>query len=524
MRRVFHLKDWPFLSRWVEDLKKLGVECVFYGAGNRNWPLIQAFKQAGLILYDHVDERSASFASLGFNRYRGGLKSLVLVTSGTAVGECLPAVMESYHQRVPLLVVSADRVRNAVNQAMAQTTYQTEPFKPWAPTLSLDLSDEHLWNVFYGRLASEKGPFHVNWFLDDWRWFMKKPPDYPKLWVHAKTGVLPGPEGDLGNLKHPLWVFTPLTGMSTPPLWQGSPPSWVVVEPLAWNWVQPLGITASLPFVDDWIEDLFQKGVCDGLIVVGDLAPVWDFWRRWDECERAPIPVFVISRGAQTFRRQKTFCLSYQEIHPKPTRQPQFIQAWKNKFHELCQAYPRSYWGLMYRLWEESKVQRLFVGNSLVYRNLARILWHPVERIWGLRGLSGIDGNLSAFLGWAMADSTLPAVAWVGDLTTLADLNSLWFQRRGLKNIIIVVWNDQGGGIFRPWADDDLVLAHDWDLSAWARIFQVEYVQWPATPWQNIERMAQNRVIVVEVKPELPQQESLELAWKEWISRWAKEF
>lgn len=76
-------------------------------AGARNAPLVVTLGQGeGVISF--FDERSAAFFALGRVKALGEPVAVV-TTSGTAVGECLPAVMEAFHTNLPLVIVSADR-------------------------------------------------------------------------------------------------------------------------------------------------------------------------------------------------------------------------------------------------------------------------------------------------------------------------------------------------------------------------------------------------------------------------------
>ena len=92
----------------VASLVAHGVEWVVLAPGSRNAPLSLALAEAekqGLIkLHVRIDERSAGFVALGMAK---ALKAPVAVatTSGTAVGNLLPAVMEACHSSIPLVVL-----------------------------------------------------------------------------------------------------------------------------------------------------------------------------------------------------------------------------------------------------------------------------------------------------------------------------------------------------------------------------------------------------------------------------------
>jgi 2-succinyl-5-enolpyruvyl-6-hydroxy-3-cyclohexene-1-carboxylate synthase len=98
----------------------------------------------------------------------------------------------------------------------------------------------------------------------------------------------------------------------------------------------------------------------------------------------------------------------------------------------------------------------VFVGNSLAVRHVDELIsayaqLHPRDvRLYGSRGASGIDGNVSTALGIAAADPARPTIALLGDVTTYHDMNGLLaVQRLGLRNVTFVVLHNNGGGIFR---------------------------------------------------------------------------
>lgn len=91
----------------VETLLEAGVTHVVLCPGSRSAPLAYAVDASALPLVVRIDERVAGFTALGIGR-AGGLAAVV-TTSGTAVANLHPAVLEAHHAGVPLVVVSADR-------------------------------------------------------------------------------------------------------------------------------------------------------------------------------------------------------------------------------------------------------------------------------------------------------------------------------------------------------------------------------------------------------------------------------
>ena len=97
----------------------------FYCPGSRDAPLGYALHQLAnhcLNLHVRIDERDAAFMALG--AARAGHPAVLVMTSGTAVGNALPAVMEAAHAGLPLLVLSADRPAALRGTGANQTTWQ----------------------------------------------------------------------------------------------------------------------------------------------------------------------------------------------------------------------------------------------------------------------------------------------------------------------------------------------------------------------------------------------------------------
>jgi len=115
----------------VEALLDGGVQHVVVSPGSRSAPMAYAFAEASaqgrVELLVRIDERSAGFTALGLALSTGS-PAAVLTTSGTAVGNLMPAVMEANHAAVPLIVLSADRPDELRGTGANQTTVQPDLF------------------------------------------------------------------------------------------------------------------------------------------------------------------------------------------------------------------------------------------------------------------------------------------------------------------------------------------------------------------------------------------------------------
>jgi 2-succinyl-5-enolpyruvyl-6-hydroxy-3-cyclohexene-1-carboxylate synthase len=97
------------LRAFVDELARCGMRAACTSPGSRCAPLVLTLvREERLNCYSHVDERCAGFFALGLAK-TSGLPVAVTCTSGTAAAELLPAAIEAYEARVPLLLLTADR-------------------------------------------------------------------------------------------------------------------------------------------------------------------------------------------------------------------------------------------------------------------------------------------------------------------------------------------------------------------------------------------------------------------------------
>ncbi len=112
----------------IEELVRLGVRRFFLSPGSRSSPLVVAAAQnerADVTI--RVDERGSAFHALGAAR-GSGVPSVVITTSGTAVANLYPAIVEASMDGVPLIVLTADRPPELHGVGANQSIPQQEMF------------------------------------------------------------------------------------------------------------------------------------------------------------------------------------------------------------------------------------------------------------------------------------------------------------------------------------------------------------------------------------------------------------
>lgn len=158
---------------FVNELVSLGVKFACLSPGSRNTPLTLAFAENKKIKsFVNIDERSSGFFALGIAK-ASSTPVAVVVTSGTATAELYPAIIEAYQQRIPLIICTADRPPELLNKGANQTINQHNIYKNhirWfmdvglpEPTISkLSKLKQTAFDAVEISLIKARGPVHLN--------------------------------------------------------------------------------------------------------------------------------------------------------------------------------------------------------------------------------------------------------------------------------------------------------------------------------------------------------------------------
>ena len=165
-------------QRISETFYALGVKHICICPGARNTPLTLSFiKNKNFISTSHIDERSAAFFALGLSK-KTGSPSIIITTSGTAVANLYPAIIESNYSKTPLIALTADRPKHDIgigsNQAIDQNNIFNNNVKEFIdlglPNKDLDLLQNKIINIFnscIGTFDSPPGAIHINTPFDE---------------------------------------------------------------------------------------------------------------------------------------------------------------------------------------------------------------------------------------------------------------------------------------------------------------------------------------------------------------------
>lgn len=149
-----------------KSLLSVGVTDVVVCPGSRSapiaWQMAELAEQKKINLHTRIDEREAGFFALGIAKATNRPVPVV-VTSGTAVANLLPAVVEAHHSGVPLVVLSADRPAKVRGNSAPQTTNQVGIFNNFVKAqVDTDIPTSEILATLTASITKYSGPVHIN--------------------------------------------------------------------------------------------------------------------------------------------------------------------------------------------------------------------------------------------------------------------------------------------------------------------------------------------------------------------------
>ncbi len=493
----------------IETLIRRDVTHFVISPGSRSTPLTVAVAENPAATSSvHFDERGAAFYALGLVRATG--KPAVLIcTSGTAVANYLPAIVEAAQDNLPLIVLTADRPPEQWNTGASQTIRQSGIFSNFtrfeltlpAPKPSIPLVwliEEVNRAVSMATQKTGAGPVHLNcpfekpleptpthenfktWLkpIEDWAPTPESNPISAKPLPAVSNATLAGIARRVARSTHGLLVF------GREGLGQHGDPYLRLVKLLKW----PVMVDIQSPLRSE-INMSKLRFILPALAAYSHLSKHWR-------------PHFVLHFGGTLTSQTWTDFLTaaqtthYIQIHPYERRLDpaglvtQKITAEPGEFAKslwsrlsgsglapahfnptLCKTGFATLQAKLSagetRLFEAQVIHAMmtilssesviFAGNSMPIRDLDSYTWQPV-RVIANRGTNGIDGNIATAAGLAHGLKT-PVTAILGDLAALHDLNSIALLAQSDFPVRLIILNNQGGGIFSqlPIADYDAV-------------------------------------------------------------------
>lgn len=553
---------WAFLM--IEELVRNDVTQFFVAPGSRSTPLTVAIArhpEAQAIL--HYDERSLAYAALGYARATGK-PAVWVTTSGTAVANGLPAVVEASNDRVPLLCLTADRppeLRDTdANQAIDQVQIFGK-FVRWfsdLPCPSAEIEPAFVLSSIdhaLGRMRSERGPVHLNCqFREPFLPEMPAPMGFPSsltAWRNSQEGF------DSFQYAYPqITQIRDLLEQSERGLivvarldpYQVEVVDWLeALGALGWPILADLGSQlrfSSHPNIIHHFDQLLLSPFFTGQQVPDTILQIGSRFTskrlgQWLKTVRPRHYIVVkdhpfrsdpnhqVTMSVETNLAAFVYGLTEKESGLGMTLHPEtaWLNAWQRANEVVAKTidtelvhHPKAEWALARTLSRLLPHKHgLFLGNSMPIRDwdMYAAMTGGWQEVGANRGASGIDGLVAAAAGFAVGLEK-PVTLVLGDLSFLYDLNALLILKRIQQPVTVVVINNDGGGIFSflPIAQVQDVFEpffgtpHGLSFEAAAALFQLPYAQ--ATTIEDFQTAYQHALAegvstLIEFKSNRPQ-------------------
>lgn len=487
------------VGTFVDALVAAGVHHVCACPGSRSTPLaIVLARQSRTKLWMHLDERSAAYFGLGLARASGEPVGL-LATSGTAAANFFPAIVEANLARVPLVVLTADRPHelrdNGAPQTIDQLRLYGQHVKWFGDLPEPDGSDAQLRlvNTLGARavatsLAEPRGPVHLNWpfrepLVPAGGGGFHLPP------ITVRNGQLAPEAETVATLAHELRLRPKgviVAGPQDDPRLAGS------VIGLARRLGYPVladalsGVRCGPDADEALVIDAFDAFLRDGALAeslepeavlrVGAIPTSKPLQQYLERPARAGTRQIVVDPGGW---REPTsgasdvlhvdprlLCDALLDVLPERT-DGQWSARWR-EVNDAARCAVGRHLQALDELFEGKAFSQLadllpsgallYAGNSMPVRDLDTFLPRSRRSLRCLanRGANGIDGVLSSALG-ASAANAGPTVLVIGDVSFYHDLNGMLAARKHALDLVVILLNNDGGGIFSflPQADQD---------------------------------------------------------------------
>ncbi len=549
------------VNQFVWELHQAGVQHVCVSPGSRSTPFTMAIARlACMQIWTLLDERSAAFFALGLAASTHEPVALVC-TSGTATANYVPAVMEAYQSRLPLIVLTADRPPELRGIGSNQTVDQVKLYGDnvkWSAQMPVPDGAAHLsdharmmaWRAVSTAMTPPYGPVHLNWpFREP---LVPPRPDFTHLdaasfdrsW--SKGVVVPNENAIarartlLNSSQYPLVICGPLPDrriaravlnfarridaplfadvlssvrtiieatdtanvIDTYDLWLTQSCKQVLHKP---DLVIRFGGTPTSKLLGIYLSDLR-----DTRQMIVEQSSMWRD-AQW--------------MGTDVFQCDELeFCRAMSEVL-QPSKRTEWQHYWRN-VQGVAQKQMHS--GLAIHRWHEAGVVtslqavlarkpqldvQIFCGNSMPVRDFESFFASGQVRgkVYANRGASGIDGIVSTAFGVA-AGSGKRTVLVIGDVSFYHDLNGLLAANRFGIPLLIILINNDGGGIFSflPQAEYPdtfpyFQTSHGLDFAPIVRAYGGEFTR--VTTWPEFEQavetgLANVQLSVVEVRTE----------------------
>lgn len=456
----------------IDLLYAQGINEIVISPGSRSTPLaIAAELHPHVKCYIHPDERSAAFFAIGL--FKGSLKPIGLIcTSGTAASNYTPAVSEAKYANIPLVVMTADRPAELRNIGAPQTMNQSNMFQNFVQyyhefymtspdlnsTSEIESVIKHAAHYFSGK---DQGPVHINIQIDEpllpdlgqtSLFYREQGTEASEPVAHVDDTTIIKGRGLIllgATLENIEDAVAHLNTLNIPivadPRQSARKNAHVMTNyDILFSYIltHQTELLESLDFVIRVGDPFTSKSTNQLLAKLPDsIAQI--YFSEYSDLKTFPKLPSVSHVGQVNARLQRI------EAHDVDV-------AFYNVFHDMNQTLidtlkseiasyddeGRFTYELLNKI---SPEYAIFVSNSMPIRDVERYDIVDAHEIYGNRGVNGIDGVTSSALGMAVHKKV---TLIIGDLAFYHDMNGLLMSKLEDIDINIIIFNNNGGGIF----------------------------------------------------------------------------
>lgn len=458
--------------------KQHHVKHIVFSPGSRNAPLVIGFRNDNYFETKTViDERSAAFIALGMAQQ---LQEPVAIcsTSGSATLNYAPAICEAYYQKIPLLILTADRPPEWIDQGEGQSINQHAIYHNYIEgsfNFPVDENPDTSWQA--GRITNEainlskksSRPVHINLpfreplYQTGSSTSKRKKTELCKIeriigedeiikiankWNQSqKKLILCGlmPQNDSLNEALSSFSKDPSTIILTETTANLQADNFIpcidrtleriIGEP---QMIPEIVVTIGGPIISKKIKSLFRKYNPSEHWHIEPTEATMDVFTSLTKIIPVDPAYFFNSLKDKTQIIQSSFQKIWlDQYHQSKKNHDDFIESieWSDlKAHQLIHEH----------IPEKANFQ---MGNSTAVRYVQLFEYKKDIQFNGNRGVSGIDGSTSTAMGAALVNDKLTLLV-TGDLSFVYDINAFW-NKTHPDNLKIIVVNNNGGGIFK---------------------------------------------------------------------------
>lgn len=452
----------------ISFIKQKGILDVVLCPGSRNAPFILSFSEdSHFQITSYFDEKVAAFMALGIAKNKQ--KPVVLVcTSGSAVLNFAPAIVEAYYQNVPLWILTADRPKGWEGKGENQTIQQFEIYKNYIQ-LSLEMEESLTYEKAQRLLTlvaqnPSNGPIHINFpfseplygmekevsYTFDFEKIIQSPVPYPSIPSDAKIAIYVSellPDKSLNTILETLSQRDDVILFSEINCNCFAKSNCTRIDSLlcgeiSAEFLPNVLITIGGTMLSKRARNFFKK--MPQLTHI-DIA---SYPRTWDNLSNYSFFILNenIGESVENIFINKDSCIS-----------KEFKSFWENREKTSRDAIKNYLESISYSefkicnhiIQHAPKNSVVFWGNSSAIRYANWSLWQDREDLVHItnRGTSGIEGVLATAIGWKKANLAEHIICVLGDVSALYEVNA-FLAMQEITQLTVIVLNNYGGKIF----------------------------------------------------------------------------